>query len=137
MHRFYFTPGEGRFNFPPAFFQLPWMLRNRAHVIEIKEAHPKRSLGANAYYWAVVIKFYQHPDCMAEKNKKYVHSVLGDLFRMVDCDDTPSGKRLKGTSEMDSKEFWDYIDECRALYHDWYGGEIPDPIPAGYDRDEL
>ena len=108
-------------------------------MVEIKEYHEKRSLGVNAYYWRIVVRYF----CMewfgapagkwhSQNQLEEMHAILGDQFRRFESEKQPGFFYVKGTSTMTGREFWAYLDQCYQLYADMYGGNIPAPHTVGY-----
>jgi len=138
MHTFYCNPKDGNLNLehPVAFREAVKLLRRRRHVIEIREYTDRRSLGANAYYWAVVIAHFMEETGLvdSQSNREYMHyDVLGQELRMVDDELRPGKQRMAQTHTMTASEFWKYIRRCELLFHDFFNGSFPPPRSLGYD----
>ena len=138
MKRLYFNPKDGNLNMekPSEFRETVKGLKPKRHVMEIKEYVEKRSLGANAYMWAIVIPYFMEEYGLvdSESNKNRMHDLLGQELRMIDDDLRPGKKRMQGTSEMDASEFWKYINKCQLLFQDYFHGSFPPPKSLGYDE---
>lgn len=135
----YFNPTEGRMNFeqPAIFKEAVKGLRPRRHVLEIKEYSPRRSNGANAYYWAVVIPYFCQEwglDPQIKSHGEYMHyDVLGQELRQIPDGLRPGKTRTQTTHDMTGSEFWAYIHRCNMLYFDQFNGYFPPPKSLGYD----
>ena len=138
MKIFHFNPKAGKMNLekPSEFKDTITCLRERRHVLEIKEYHEKRSNGANAYMWKIVIQYFMSEYGLVDSksNRQRMHDLLGQELRLVDDDLRPGKKRVKGTSEMDASEFWKYIHKCQLLFQDYFNGSFPPPKSLGYDE---
>lgn len=136
MHSIKFHPKDG-LKAPWEFIQatIP-KLRDRDHVIEIKECSRGRSNTINGYYWAIVI-----PAFMAEmgvsdsqSGRDYMHyDVLGQELRQVADPHRPGFTMTKQTSTMTGSEFWKYLNQCNHLFYEFYNYTYPSPVNAGYD----
>lgn len=121
---------------------IKWLCEQEPEkIFEIKEKKKKRTLTANAYYWALVNQLagvlrISSDECHRLMLKRYGHfefvSVLSDIdikgyFKYFDVagHGTVQGKEFthykiyKGSSEMDSKEFSVLLDgvisECNEV----------------------
>ncbi len=143
MHSFYFKPESGQMTMedPFAFKTCIQKLRDRRHVITIKEYFDKRSNGANKYYWGIVIAYFlgESGQVDSESNKQIMHDRLGLELRMIDDELRPGKRRVQGTSEMDASQFWKYIWRCELFFRDWFATEssFPPPKSRGYDEGKL
>lgn len=138
MKTLYFNPSDGNLNMenPSEFSQHIKGLRPKRHVMEIKEYSDTRTLGANAYYWKIVIGYFMSEMGLVDSasNRDYMHyDVLGQELRMVDDENRPDKKRMEQTRTMTGSEFWKYIYRCGLLFHDYYHGSFPPPRSLGYD----
>ncbi len=148
-HAFYCNPNGLNYNFEDfdAFVALPKRLRQRRHIVIVKEFHAKRSLGVNAYYHAIVIPFYvrEYFGEMTLNDKgrasadieEKMKSILSDRFLRFEVKDHPGHFYTRPTSSLTGKEFWNLLlDPCYALFADMFGGNIPLPHVMGYDTRE-
>jgi len=138
MKTFYFNPKDGQLNLekPSEFKEHLKSLREKRHRMEIKEYSGKRSLGANGYYWKIVIAYFMDEGGLVDSksNKEYMHyDVLGQELRMVDDELRPGKQRMLQTHTMTGSEFWKYIYKCGLLFHDMFHGSFPPPKSLGYD----
>ena len=143
--KFYFTPDAGKLNLEDESGFKSYIKKFRAtrHVIEIKEYHEKRSLGCNAYMWAVIIHYFCVEYCGPPGGKSHdkatqqrMHDILGQRFRIF-TDEKTGMDYVKGTSEMTGKEIWAYFDQCFQLYQEYFEGNIPTPHATGYLSREM
>ena len=142
MQTFYCNPKDGQLNLeqPKAFDEAIKSLRSRRHVIEIKEYHDKRSNGANAYYWKIVIGYFMAemgiPE--SESGRNYVHyDVLGSELRQVEDPYRPGQMMTQPTHDMAGSTFWKYIYQCGLVFNHFFNGSLPPPKSLGYDTTKL
>ena len=138
MKKIYFNPKAGAENYenPAEYKELIETLPEKRHVMEIKKYSGMRSLGANAYYWKIVIPYFMREMGLAESktNREYMHyTVLGDELRRVEDELRPGKTKLLPTHTMTGSQFWKYIYRCGILFHDFYNGSFPPPKQIGYD----
>jgi hypothetical protein len=139
MEKFYFTPklGVPVFEDPASYKRFMKSLPDKRHVMEIKKYSAKRSNGANAYYWEVVIKHFMDEMGIpkSKSGSEYMHyDVLGQELRQVPDENRPGKTRTQPTHTMTGSEFWTYINQCARLFaHLFNGGSFPDPVRNGYD----
>jgi len=135
----YCNPIDGKLNLeqPSVFKDAVKCLRPRRHVIEIKEYKEKRSLGANAYYWKIVIPYFCVEWGLNSKIKsdgEYMHyDVLGQELRQIPDELRPGKTKTEQTHTMDGSNFWKYIYRCQTLYERNFNGSFPPPKSLGYD----
>ena len=141
-HTFYFNPKNGNMNFenPSEFKQTIKELRDKRHVLEIKEYSPRRSLTANGYYWAIVIPYFCREmgvDNNSKTGRDYMHyDVLGQDLRQVEDELRPGHTKTQSTHDMTGSEFWGYIYRCGTLFHEFFNGSFPPPKQLGYDTEK-
>ena len=138
MSKIYFNPKNGKENFesPTEYAILIKSLPEKRHEMTIKKYSGKRSLGANAYYWKIVIHYFlsEMPLVNSESNRNYMHyTVLADELRRIPDDLRPGKTKIQETHTMSGSEFWKYIYRCELLFHDMYTGSFPPPKQSGYD----
>ena len=80
-----------------------------------------RSLSQNGYYWAVVVPLLAE-HCGYEREE--MHEALKMKFLLVHGES--AFPTLRSTTELDTAEFTEYIEQCRRLAAG-YGVVIPDP----------
>jgi hypothetical protein len=83
-----------------------------------------RSVRANAYYWGVVIDILR---LEFGYEKEEMHDALGLMFRRSVDEFLPT---IQKTSDMNSREFWEYIERVRRWAAMEYNITIPDPNKA-------
>ena len=111
MKTIYFTPDYTNFNFedPKAFKNLPKELRQRRHVMTIKEYKENRSKQQNAYMWGVVL------DIISKEtgyDPEEAHQLMGKLFL---CYFKNKEKFVKSTTSLDTKEMEQYLEKVRRF----------------------
>jgi|GEM_PF-5782652 len=139
MLKHYFNPKNGTLFYenPSVFLADIKALPECRHVMEIKKYSDKRTKGANAYYWAVVIDYFMKE--MGIENSKsgqeYMHyTVLADELRREPDPLRPGKTRIIPTSTMTGSEFWKYIKQCEYLFNSQFNGSFPPPKSLGYDE---
>ncbi len=102
---------------------------DRRLVMTLEEYKPFRSDKQNAYYWAVVIKYFcEEMGELAED----MHEILKGQFLKEEIEGHAGLFRIGSTTDLTTATFWDYIEECRKLYFKYFNGVIPDPYITGY-----
>ena len=94
---------------------------------------PKRSLKANGFYWAAVVPAMQ--EFMREHGQIFdadqVHEFFLQTHSSVPVVDPFTGEVLKEigqrSSEMDSGEFAEYVNDCIAWMYERFLITVPDP----------
>ena len=137
-HLIYFNPKDGQENFekPTEYKELIKNLPAVRHVMEIKKYSDRRTLGANAYYWVVVIPYFMGEMGISESEsgRNYMHyTVLADELRRIPDELRPGKTKIQETHTMTGSEFWKYIKQCEYLFNDWFNGSFPPPKSLGYD----
>jgi len=108
--------------------------KNNNNRIEVtfKKAESKRSLTANNFYWGVVIVAWNR--LWTDYTPDKIHKVLGEELRQVlkDAEDIELEKkfkcnninpfRTKGSSEMNTREFYEYVQRATLLLSEMGGG---------------
>lgn len=101
-------------------------------TVTASDTKPKRSSPANRYYWGVVVELIY----MALKESGWEMSREGthELLRVRHLsEDKPIGDngefvtRVKSTTELDSKQFGDYVDACKRFAAEYLNVNVPDP----------
>ena len=101
--------------------------------ISIKDYKDKRSLNLNDYYWGVVIAMIvvEVQGVDDSISGKSIHEVLKYKFLTnKEVVDPFTGECLNvpiSTSELNNKEMWDYIENCKAWAYEFLGLVIPLP----------
>lgn len=96
-------------------FETLKMLKKQAYVVTIEKKKEKRSLNANAYYWVLM--------SILEKETGQDQDSLHDYFktkflpkRKVVFKQTGEENEVQGsTAELDSFNFFEYVDKVRAF----------------------
>ncbi len=116
---------EGKFVFEQTHRVRQHVRKLEGKLVEvvIRQVRTRRTLRANAFYWAVVIAL------MGEEfgyEKDEMHEVLAMRFlRIEDCPITGSPRRRR-TPECDTKDFAEYVDACIRLAAE-HGICVPEP----------
>ena len=109
-------------------------------LIEFSKLPMKRSHAQNRYYQAIVVPHFQklfsikHP-----VNDDMTRIMLKQMFLMVEIIDFESGEIVEShrdTSELNTKEFSQFLDSCRAYYQYELGEELPLPRVLNYKDDK-
>lgn len=138
-HTIYFNPKDGNENFekPAEYRKIISELPPVRHVMEIKKYSRRRSSGANAYYWKIVVPYFMEEMGVpnSESGKNYMHyTVLADELRRIPDELRPGKTKIQETHIMTGSEFWKYIKKCEYLFTDWFNGSFPPPKSLGYDE---
>jgi len=96
-------------------FETLKMLKKQVYVVTIEKKKEKRSLNANAYYWVLM--------SILEKETGQDQDSLHDYFktkflpkRKVVFKQTGEENEVQGsTAELDSFNFFEYVDKVRAF----------------------
>ena len=135
----YFNPKDGKLNFekPLEFRDAIKMLPEARHVLEIKKYSQRRTNGANAYYWKIVIPYFCSEWGLDPKSKpeaEYMHyDILGQELRQIPDELRPGKTKTRTTHNMTGSDFWKYINQCDRLYFHNFNGHFPPPKSLGYD----
>lgn len=106
---------------------------NDSHELSIKPFRPRRSLRANAYYWAAVIPAFQQ--FAAEQGDDWdketcheiiVRNTLGETTAIVKSTGEVLAKVRRPTHTLNSEEFSRFVDQAIAWLGD-YGIYVPPP----------
>ena len=100
-------------------------------LIEINKLPLKRSLAQNKYFHGMIIPYYQKMFSI----ERYVTDEqtkieLKQMFLPIEIFDFTTKKIIKShrdTSDLNTKEFAQFIESCRAFYEYEMGEEIPLP----------
>ena len=141
MPKLYFNPKDGKENFesPTEYATLIKSLPRKRHEVTIKKYSGKRSLGANAYYFSVVVPYFMCEMGLvdSESNKEYVHyDILGQELRQIPDKRRPGKTKTQRTRDMTGSEFWKYIYKCEMFFAQWFDGSFPPPKQSGYDTNK-
>jgi len=111
MKTLYFKPDYHAFNFEDkeAFVNLPKELRQRRHIMTIKEYKENRSKMQNAYMWGVV---YDIISKETGYDPEEVHQLFGEKFLSYE---KKGNTFLRSTTELNTKEMEDYLEMVRRF----------------------
>lgn len=137
-HTLYFKPIDGEIVFDNEIVSRETIagLPEKRHRMKISEVKPKRTPGANAYYWAVVIDYFMKEMGIpkSKTGQNYMHyDVLGQELRQIPDPHRPGKTMTAPTRTMDGSTFWKYIYQCEILFNHMYNGSFPPPLKLGYD----
>lgn len=115
-----------------AFVEWLGMPGRESVTIVASDTRPKRSNQANKYYWSVVVEliYLALKESGWEVNREGTHELLRVRFL---SEDKPIGKdgefvtRVKSTTELDSKEFGEYVEACKRFAAEYLNVNVPDP----------
>lgn len=113
----------------PAAFVKAFLRKDGTRMeVTAKKVVPRRSLNANAYWWAVVIPMFMEESGI--RNKYEMHRTL--LIALGQYEEKQfGGKTIQEayeTHEMDVEMFADLIDQAGQLFAEMYNGYIPPPM---------
>ena len=119
----FFTPKDGKFNFekPEFFKRLPSMLKEVRHLMTITEFRNIRSLQQNSYMWGVV---YDTISKDTGYTPNEIHQLMGQQFLAYE---KKEGAFMKSTTDLNTKEFEDYLENVRRFASMELGIYIPLP----------
>jgi len=115
------------------------LLRNRDHILEIKERSGTRTPTINAYYFKIVIGAFMLemgvPE--SESGRAYVHyDILGQELRQIPDPHRPGKTMTQRTRDMTGSEFWKYLGKCSNLFQHFYYYVYPPPENSLRPREE-
>jgi hypothetical protein len=92
-----------------------------SYVLQINRSKAKRSLNQNRYYWGVIITLFSQSTGYSANE---AHQTLACQFLRYDKD----GKQfVKSTTELDTKGFENYAEQCRQFM--WHELNVHVPLP--------
>jgi len=105
----------------PFYFRYLNSLNGKDIELIIRERNLVRTSPQNAYYWAVVVEL------IAEElgyDKEEAHEALKFKFLRKHSGKLPS---VRSTTDLDTKEFEDYVEKIRRFAAEELNINIPDP----------
>ena len=101
-------------------------------TIIASDTKPKRSSPANRYYWACCVEliYLALKESGWEVTREGTHELLRVRFL---TEDKPIGndgefvKRVKSTTELDGKEFGEYVEACKRFAAEYLNVVVPEP----------
>lgn len=103
----------------------------REVLVEINKLPLKRSLAQNKYFHGVVVPYYQKMFSIEHYvTDEQTKIELKQMFLPIEIFDFSTKKIIKShrdTSDLNTKEFTQFIESCRAFYEYEMGEEIPAP----------
>jgi hypothetical protein len=107
------------------------------YSVEIKPTRPFRSLQQNRFYFGVIctaFSKYLTAQDYDVTDVETAHEILRGRFLAVTLKDpktgSPIGRFVRSTASLDTAEFGDYMDRCRAWLADFFGIITEDPDPS-------
>lgn len=107
-----------------AFQSLISRLNGQDIEITLRKRRRKRSLNQNAYFHGVVVPMLAE---VAGYEDEEMKSALKGEFLRVESPHEGWLPRIRGTHELTTVEFNEFIEQCRRLGAKMYGIYIPDP----------
>jgi hypothetical protein len=104
--------------------------------IIVKKSFNRRSDNQNEYYWAAVIEYFRDGflDYYGEPcSKEEAHIFLKNKFNYTEMVHPGTGeieRIIRDSRTLDTQEFTDYIEKCRAFIQEWFNITVPDPIKS-------
>ena len=102
------------------------------YEVSIKKVRINRSQSQNAYYWGVVLPYVleavnnEGNEWSLDELHEFLKNEFLKEFKTIIIDSTERKHRIiKGTSELDTKEFTDYIDKIVRWSAEQFGCQIP------------
>lgn len=92
-----------------------------SYVLQINRSKAKRSLNQNRYYWGVVISLFSQATGYSSNE---AHQTLANMFLRYDKQDK---QFVRSTTELDTKGFEDYTEQCRVFM--WHELNVHVPLP--------
>lgn len=109
-------------------------LRGQHVVVTVATPQSVRSRRANAYWWGVVVRFFQEVWSVGRAaaglppyDRDETHEVLVQVLVGYEDGPLPGTRVRKRTSLMDKAQFAQLVDGARALALEQYGAVIPLP----------
>lgn len=92
-----------------------------SYVIQINRSKAKRSLNQNKYYWGVIVTLLSQATGYSSNE---AHQTLAGMFLRYE----KQGKQfVRSTTELDTKGFEDYAEQCRVFM--WHELNVHVPLP--------
>jgi len=130
-----------------AFWEYLKQLPNKVYLIEVKRYRERRSLRQNRYYHGVVVKmiaeetgmeseevhevlkkkFIKQRDYALVKSEGKYFACFEDTGEMIPSDELEEYYKKKGSKDLDTKEFKEYIEKIHIWAANFLGINIPDP----------
>lgn len=130
-----------------AFWEYLKLLPDKTYLVNIKQYRDSRSNRQNRYYWGVVIKmiseetgmdemevhetlkkkFIQQREYILTKSDGKYYACFQDTAEMIPTSELEEYYKKKGSKDLDTKEFKEYIEKIHIWAADFLGLNIPDP----------
>ena len=101
-------------------------------TVTVSDTRPKRSNPQNRYYFGVVVEliYLALKESGWEVTREGTHELLRVRFL---SEDRPIGNdgefvtRVKSTTELDGKEFGEYVEDCKRFAAEYWNVVVPEP----------
>lgn len=130
-----------------AFWEYLKQLPSKTYLVDIKQYRETRSNRQNRYYWGVVIqmiseetgmdemevhetlkkKFIKQRDYALTKSENKYFAYFEDTGEMIPTSELEEYYKKKGSKDLDTKEFKEYIEKIHIWAANFLGLNIPDP----------
>ena len=108
---------------------IEYVKPGNSYVLQINRSNAKRSLNQNKFYWGVVVTLFSQATGYSSNE---AHQTLAGMFLSY----TKGDKRfVKSTTELDTKQFEDYQEQCRVFM--WHELNVRVPLPNEVDEEFL
>lgn len=100
---------------------IQYVKPGNSYILQINRAKAKRSLNQNKYYWGVIVRLFSQATGYTSNE---AHQTLAGYFLKYQKD-----KKwfVKSTTELDTKEFEGYAEQCRVFM--WQELNVHVPLP--------
>lgn len=110
---------------PRAWERLLAALNGEEIICTLSKRRRKRTIPQNDWYWAAIVPaFAEHWGYEKREHEKAHESLKFEFLRVRDQN---GRERVRSTTELTTKEFSDYCEECRRFAATEYDMYIPDP----------
>lgn len=105
-------------------------LENQKIELKLNKFRNTRTLSQNAYYWACVLEGVME---FSGFTKEEAHHAVAHLY-LIDRETNPDFARVKSTTELDTKEFAEYLDKIILLCGEH--GVTVEPPPSAVEAEK-
>lgn len=100
---------------------IEYVKPGNSYVLQINRSKAKRSLNQNKYYWGVIVTLFSQSTGYSSNE---AHQTLAGMFLRYE----KQGKHfVRSTTELDTKGFEDYQEQCRLFM--WHELNVRVPLP--------
>lgn len=99
-------------------------------LCEVIKWYPKRSLQSNKYYWAILNQLVEATSEHTGYTKDELHQSFKEMFLNTEFTNVLTGEsktRTKSTTELNSKDFSEYLEKVKLFCAEKFGIEILEP----------